>query len=402
VAFLLATESRGNMRRYKIIGWRLILIGLLLMIGFIGCKKKEPAETQVEDKKQSPAVEETEIGRKERVKEIIREEAREGENTIYTYKQNDKEIFKETFGKEGNLIKIEGEVPGGTFIAKSYYKNGKLKSEIPFKNGKRSGMIKHYYENGNLQVEAPWSDGKISGLSKSYYENGKLASEIPYIDGKVSGIFKRYHETGNLMGEWPYRDGKRSGIAKFYYKSGRLESEMPYSNDKINGTVKKYDEAGKLISEVLFKDGKEEVKGTKGAGIGVSRRYLMRRFEGLEIGFSSKEGLPVKGLENYVVSKRGITAQLLGPADNLSSASITVILGTDKKANYKRLLVMKFFATWVDKSSGEWFLTQVGNTTSRGLTKEYTNEKIFGQRVYKFMFLPQRGGNLYGLSIRPR
>ena len=35
-------------------------------------------------------------------------------------------------------------------VQKEYYENGKLKSEIPYKNGEQHGVEKAYYENGNL------------------------------------------------------------------------------------------------------------------------------------------------------------------------------------------------------------------------------------------------------------
>lgn len=61
---------------------------------------------------------------------------------------------------------------------KEYYPNGRLETEIPYKDSKINGIEKRYYESGELQVETPWVDDKINGIVKTYYENGELKEEI--------------------------------------------------------------------------------------------------------------------------------------------------------------------------------------------------------------------------------
>ena len=41
----------------------------------------------------------------------------------------------------------------------------------------KDGPFKTYYENGKLKTEGTFIDGKMNGLYKSYHENGKLQIE---------------------------------------------------------------------------------------------------------------------------------------------------------------------------------------------------------------------------------
>ena len=65
-----------------------------------------------------------------------------------------------------------------------YHENGVLKTEVPFKDGKREGLAKDYYESGALKGEMPYKDDKMEGLGKAYYENGELKGEILYRNGE--------------------------------------------------------------------------------------------------------------------------------------------------------------------------------------------------------------------------
>ena len=82
-----------------------------------------------------------------------------------------------------------------TGISKSYYEDGKLKSEENYKDDKRNGISKSYYKNGKLEREANYKDGKLEGISKSYYKNGKLEREENYKEDELVSI-KSYNRNG--------------------------------------------------------------------------------------------------------------------------------------------------------------------------------------------------------------
>ena len=85
-----------------------------------------------------------------------------------------------------------------------------------------------------------------TGISKSYYEDGKLKSEENYKDGQLDGISKRYYENGKLRFEYNYKDDKRNGISKSYYKNGKLKSEENYKDGELV-SIKSYYRNGKEV-----------------------------------------------------------------------------------------------------------------------------------------------------------
>ena len=119
-----------------------------------------------------------------------------------------REVKYEDIEKREGIIYVKGETKAFTGIIKSYYDNGALKEDIPYKDGKENGIVKGYYPNGNLESEILSKDGKLEGLSKSYYENGNLKIEGNFKDDKLEGLSKVYYENGDFIGEYYIKDSK--------------------------------------------------------------------------------------------------------------------------------------------------------------------------------------------------
>jgi len=111
-----------------------------------------------------------------------------------------KSSSKMHISKDKKLIEVE----------KTYWKNGNLKSEVPYK--------KHY--------GLGWRKVKTTliphGISKDYYENGILKKEDPYIDGKRTGILKLYDTDGLLEATVEYKNSKRNGATTYYNTDGSV------------------------------------------------------------------------------------------------------------------------------------------------------------------------------------
>ena len=56
---------------------------------------------------------------------------------------------------------VYGEAPE---VKREFYFNGNLKSEVPYKNGKK----KEFYFNGNLKSEVNYKNGKPEGLETGW------------------------------------------------------------------------------------------------------------------------------------------------------------------------------------------------------------------------------------------
>lgn len=99
--------------------------------------------------------------------------------------------------KEGACVEIE------------YFKNGEIKSETPYKNGKLDGIVKEYYENGKLESEVPYKDNQENGVYRTYYANGKIKEDGEYVTinsmKQWIGDRKLYTEDGKLLGTMTYK-----------------------------------------------------------------------------------------------------------------------------------------------------------------------------------------------------
>ncbi len=60
------------------------------------------------------------------------------------------------------------------------YPNGKVKVEVPLKNGKKNGVYKAYYKNGDLYFKGRFKDDKRVGKWKKYDTEGKRTLQIDY------------------------------------------------------------------------------------------------------------------------------------------------------------------------------------------------------------------------------
>ena len=84
-----------------------------------------------------------------------------------------------------------------------YWKNGKVKSKVHYKNGRMNGLFQSFYENGDLEEEGNYQYdnnqeySRKNGSWKRYYPNGGLESEVIYKKG-IANSWKNYDQNGNL------------------------------------------------------------------------------------------------------------------------------------------------------------------------------------------------------------
>lgn len=133
-------------------------------------------------------------------------------------------------------------------MARGYFNDGILESELPYKNGKLNGNVKFYYPSGKLKEECPYTNSKENGIDKEYYESGKLESETPFKNGHMIGGGKMYYESGKI--ESVDKDTTINGevyiAEKAYYEDGKIKSKTIWYTP-ADGDTKYYDESGNEI-----------------------------------------------------------------------------------------------------------------------------------------------------------
>ena len=105
--------------------------------------------------------------------------------------ETDKELYAlyRKYDKNGNLSIYTYAIDGKN-TDKGYYSDGKLayikelkivKGEAPIQNGKYI----EYYKNGQIKVQGYYKEGKRDGEFKAFLRNGKSAGSVIYKDGKI-------------------------------------------------------------------------------------------------------------------------------------------------------------------------------------------------------------------------
>lgn len=192
----------------------------------------------------------------------------------------------------GNIVKCG--------YAKIYYKNGQLKEDTYYKNGKIDGKFKSFYEDGILEFKSDYTLGKLNeekhyytngklnyvldlekGVAKYYYKNGDIEkegniknghieetwkiycnnivqTEIDFVHGVANGAKKLYYHSGKVRSVMHVEDNMLNGKFERYYENGNLEYEGNYRHNKLEGITKQYYENGNLKSVSEYSNGKKK------------------------------------------------------------------------------------------------------------------------------------------------
>jgi len=141
----------------------------------------------------------------------------------------------------------------GTLILSGCVNNNNTKTHAPnsveFEGSELIGVKKIYNGEGKLETEIPYKDSIPEGIQKEYFKTGQLFRETPLIKGKPNGIVKEYSTSGKIYREMPVVNGRASGIVKKYYDNGMLFSEAPFENGEPKEGLKEYNEKGTLLEK---------------------------------------------------------------------------------------------------------------------------------------------------------
>lgn len=106
-------------------------------------------------------------------------------------------------------------------IRKEYWKNGKIKSETPYKKS---------YSVGYKKMKTKLVP---HGIAKEYYESGLLSKEDPYVEGARTGIMKFYDENGSIEMSAEFKDSKQDGKTTYFYKDGTVMDIKYYKDGNL-------------------------------------------------------------------------------------------------------------------------------------------------------------------------
>ena len=143
----------------------------------------------------------------------------------------------------------------GIYIQKSTRTPGAVLARIPFKDGKRNGLVTLYYATGEVGEQGKMVNDKKVGIWKRWDTQGRLTHVEPYANGKLHGMYKQYRGVNVLEFESPYVNGKLHGIQKKYGNDGYLFSTTTYVNGIKNGPEKRFYGNGNWMETLYWEDG---------------------------------------------------------------------------------------------------------------------------------------------------
>lgn len=117
------------------------------------------------------------------------------------------------------------------------------------------GSQKSYWENGKLKSELHYVDGRLNGICTWYDSNGQKQTQASYVDDTLEGQYMRWHQNGQLAEERWYKKGVQDSVCMIYSEAGSLSSKDYYSCGKLNGESKKWYDNGQVFQEGQYVDG---------------------------------------------------------------------------------------------------------------------------------------------------
>lgn len=109
------------------------------------------------------------------------------------------------------------------------------------------------YENGQIRRR------ESEGVCRRWYKNGKLRKESNYKDGKLEGVHRRWYKNGKLKEESNYRNDTLEE-SKWWYNSGRPWIKIAFQNGKYEGEYKIWNSDGQIRSSAFYRNGEEIIQ----------------------------------------------------------------------------------------------------------------------------------------------
>ena len=152
---------------------------------------------------------------------------------------------KSYFTKDNVKVK-EVEFRNGikTGLTRTFYAGGVLEQEIMYVDGKKNGEAKWFYPDAKLFRVTPYVNDTIDGSQIQYYKSGRVKAKIDYKEGKRLPGLEEYTINGQKVLDYPtlqYKvddQYKEKGICIIFIQMSDLSENVKYyRGDYVNGLV---------------------------------------------------------------------------------------------------------------------------------------------------------------------
>ena len=132
------------------------------------------------------------------------------------------------------------------------YEEGQLDQTFSYVKGNQNGPCKTFYPDGKIKTEGYFVDGDLNFEKKTYWQNGAISKRENYINNFKTTL-KSYNLQGELENDFNYKD--KSGQFTFTYNKGTLVEVVTLINGKLNGKYLLKDKFNTPISEYEYLNG---------------------------------------------------------------------------------------------------------------------------------------------------
>lgn len=134
------------------------------------------------------------------------------------------------YGENSRVIMQEVIVEDSFVERKTWYANGKPKTEIHFTKGFLKNVLNgekiEWYENGIKKSHYYFLNDKPDGTIREWYPSGYLKKIGFYANDKMCGRYQEWHSNGLPAIQGMFQFGKKFGIWSYWDTSGkRLRTE---------------------------------------------------------------------------------------------------------------------------------------------------------------------------------
>ncbi|MFN4233424.1 MAG: toxin-antitoxin system YwqK family antitoxin [Bacteroidia bacterium] len=196
------------------------------------------------------------------------------------YKNSKKNGFLITYNDSGFIVSKEYFINDKKEdYSYYYYPTGQLKLKIPFIDNKEEGLAFEFDKDSTIITLTEYKKGYVvkqekinrkdkrgfkTGMHKTFYENGKVKTEVTYLDDKMHGYYKEYDFEGNLIKTLKYVNGELEKevseltpmeIFTEYYEDGKIKKQGGFKNNKPEGVHYEFDENGIPSASKIYKEG---------------------------------------------------------------------------------------------------------------------------------------------------
>lgn len=142
-------------------------------------------------------------------------------------------------------------------VWRSFWPNGKLSSEVVYRNNKKQGLEITWYNHSQcVKQETYYNNGQLDGPVTYYAKNCTKEFIENYKNGVKEGLELTYHTNGRIKAEGYYKKGNLDGVYKVYTKTGKFDFESRTTTGPVDFDTDIADTANNSVYKVLKRNPK--------------------------------------------------------------------------------------------------------------------------------------------------